>query len=309
MTALKPVAQPAVVITGASSGIGRAIALTLADAGFHVFAGVRQESDGAALTAATSAITPLIIDVTKPDLVAAAAASVQEVVREHGIAALVNNAGVGMTGPLEALPVDTLRKQYEINVFGQVTVTQAFLPLLRKAAGRIVNTGSVGDRLTLPFGAPLASSKWAFASITEALRLELRPWGIHVILIEPASISTDAVSKVEQDTARVIEQFDDVQRARYARTYEGMIRRLVRRERKGSSPQVVGDAVLKAITASRPRTRYLVGKDSRKLALLGDLMPDRMFDLVRVLMFGLPKRRGSMRSEDAALVAQKQLGQ
>jgi NAD(P)-dependent dehydrogenase (short-subunit alcohol dehydrogenase family) len=283
----------AVVVTGASTGIGRATAITLADAGYQVFAGVRKMSDGAALTELShGTLTPLLIDVTDSEAVAAAAGTVTRAVGDRGLAGLVNNAGIGFTWPMELIPVELLRRQYDVNVFGQVTVIQAFLPLLRRAAGRIITMGSIGDRLTLPYGAPLTSSKWALASITEALRLELRPWGIHVVLVEPASISTAAVGKVEFEAERVLQRLDRVQQTRYGAAYRSMIHRAMAREKNGSSPQVVADVVLRALNAATPKTRYLVGRDARRLAFLARWMPDRLFDRLRLRLFGLSTEFG-----------------
>jgi NAD(P)-dependent dehydrogenase (short-subunit alcohol dehydrogenase family) len=149
----------------------------------------------------------------------------------------------------------------------------------------------------------LTSSKWALASITEALRLELRPWGIHVVLVEPASISTDAVGKVEFEAERVLQRLDDVQQARYGASYRSMIERAIAREKNGSSPQVVADVVLRALTATTPKTRYLAGRDARRLALVARWMPDRLFDRLRLRLFGLPTEFGGRRAADAALVS------
>jgi len=279
----------AVVITGASTGIGRATALALARSGYHVFAGVRRQADGAALQAqAAGQLTPVLLDVTDQTSITAAVQQITAAVGEQGIAGLVNNAGIAMTWPMEAIPLDDLRRLYEVNVFGQVAVIQAFLPLLRQGHGRLINLGSIGDRLTMPFGAPLTSSKWAFASITEGLRMELRPWGIHVVLIEPGSIHTEAVDKVESDAARVLEQMSGPNRARYADAYRSMTRQTVDRSRHGSSPDGVGETVLRALTARRPRTRYLVGKEVMVLAFLARWAPDRVFDRIKVKIFGLP---------------------
>ncbi|KRV49712.1 hypothetical protein AQ490_18555 [Wenjunlia vitaminophila] len=291
----------AVVITGTSSGIGRATAVALADAGYYVFAGVRKEADGKAVRAQTEGdLTPLLIDVTDPASVAEAVTEVTEHVREQGLVGLVNNAGVGVAWPMEHVPAHELRRQYDVNVFGQVDVVQAFLPLLRAATGRIVNIGSVADRLSLPFCGPLFSSKWAFASITETLRLELRPWGIHVVLVEPASIHSAAVGKFEEDSRRVLAQLNDVGRENYGATYRAVTRRALARERAGSDPRVVADVVLEALTSRRPRTRYLVGKDARPLALMARYAPDRVFDRLRVQMFGLPRRFGGVRTTSGA---------
>lgn len=283
-------------MTGTSSGIGRACALRLAAQGYCVFAGVRRGQDSQALVQEASRtggqVVPLIIDVTDEASIEAAAAEVASAVGDDGIAALVNNAGIGMTWPMEAIPLEDLRRIYEVNVFGQVAVTQAFLPLLRAGAGRIVNIGSIGDRLSLPFGAPLASSKWALASITESLRMELRPWGIHVVLIEPASIHTDAVQKVKDDAERVVSEMDRGHLEMYGDTYQAMTSRALEREKSGSDPDVVARAVLRALRAKRPRTRYVVGKDGRLLAFLAGWAPDRLFDAMRVRLFGLPKKFG-----------------
>lgn len=294
----------AVVVTGASTGIGRATAVTLADAGYHVFAGVRKESDGAALTQLRlGTLTPLHIDVTDSVAVSQAAETVARVTGHRGLAGLVNNAGIGLTWPMEVIPVELLRHQYDVNVFGQVAVIQAFLPLLRRATGHIINIGSVGDRLTLPYGGPLTSSKWALASITEALRLELRPWAIRVVLIEPASISTDAVGKVQAEAEQVLQRLDEMQQARYGATYRSMIDRAMARERNGSSPQVVADLIVRVLGTAKPKTRYLVGRDARRLALLARWVPDGLFDRLRLRLFGLPTAFGGMRAADTALVA------
>lgn len=283
----------AVVVTGAASGIGRATAQVLAESGWHVFAGVRRATDGAGLRAAVRGrLTPLIVDVTDAAAVKEAAEAVRRVVGSGGIAGLVNNAGIGVTGPMGAVPLNALRRQYEVNLFGQVAVTQAFLSLLRAGRGRLINIGSIGDRLTLPYGGPLTSSKWAFASITEALRLELRPWGIHVVLLEPASIHTAAVSKVEADAERVMARLSDQDRARYEDAYRSMTRRMLARERHGSSPELVAHTVLRALTAPHPRTRYLVGQDAHLLAFLARWAPDRLFDHIRLRLFGLPTAFG-----------------
>jgi NAD(P)-dependent dehydrogenase (short-subunit alcohol dehydrogenase family) len=288
--------RPAAVVTGTSSGIGRACALRLATQGYCVFAGVRRRQDGQALVQEAGRtggqVVPLLIDVTDEASIGAAAAEVAGAVGDDGIAALVNNAGIGMTWPMEAIPLDDLRRIYEVNVFGQVAVTQAFLPLLRTGAGRLVNIGSIGDRLSLPFGAPLASSKWALASITESLRMELRPWGIHVVLIEPASIHTDAVQKVKDDAERVMSEMSWTHLELYGDTYQSMTSRALEREKSGSDPDVVARAVLRALRTKRPRTRYVVGKDGRLLAFLAGWAPDRLFDAMRVRLFGLPKKFG-----------------
>jgi NAD(P)-dependent dehydrogenase (short-subunit alcohol dehydrogenase family) len=286
-------------VTGASSGIGRACTLSLASAGFRVFAGVRKEEDAQALEdAATGRLTPLFLDVTDPDSVASAAETVEEAVGEVGLAGLVNNAGVGVAWPLELVPIDELRHQFEVNVFGQLSVTQAFLPLIRAGRGRIVNIGSVGGWITMPFGGPLCASKHALKSFNDALRMELYPWGIHVSLIEPGAISTRAVDKLEAGVEATIEEFSTPGRSRYADAFRTMAKRAIAHERSGSPPAVVAEAVLHALTTKRPKARYPVGAGSRLQSTLTRVLPDRLLDQMLVRTLGLPARFGAWQTED-----------
>ena len=295
----KPVGRGAVVVTGASSGIGRACALKLARSGFHVFAGVRKEEDAQTLQdAATGRLTPLLLDVTDPDLIASAVETVTETVGEDGLAGLVNNAGVGVAWPLELVPIDELRRQFEVNVFGQLSVTQAFLPLIRAGRGRIVNIGSVGGWLTIPFGGPLCASKHALKSFNDALRMELHPWGIYVSLIEPGAISTRAVDKLEAGVEGTIEEFPVPGRSRYADAFRIMTKRATAHERSGSPPEVVAEAVLHAMTAKRPKARYPVGAGSRLQSILARVLPDRLLDQMLIRTLGLPARFGAWQTED-----------
>jgi NAD(P)-dependent dehydrogenase (short-subunit alcohol dehydrogenase family) len=304
--AQRPSDPGAVMITGASSGIGRATATALAAAGYRVFAGVRRTVDGESLRAwAPGQLTPVIIDVTDPTLIEAAARDVAAAVGSNGLAGLVDNAGIGSLWPMEMMPLEELRHQFEVNVFGQVAVIQAFLPLLRLGAGRMINIGSIGDRLMLPFAGPLNSSKQAFAAITEALRMELRSSGIRVVLIEPASIHTEAVAKVEADADRVLEALERTSGARYVVAYRTMTRRGLARERNGSSPEVVASTVLRALAARRPRTRYLVGKDARRFAFFARWMPDLLFDPLRLRAVGLPTGFGTAAYTPTDLSASK----
>src|SRR5215475_8847089 len=182
---------PAVVITGASTGIGAACARFLADRGFQVFAGVRNRQAGEALTTGrTARLTPIYLDVTEERSIQEAAELITRRVGDVGLAGLVNNAGIAIGSPLEVIPIDLLRRQFEVNVFGQIAVTQAFLPLLRKGHGRIVNMGSIAGRATIPLMGPYSASKFALEALTNALRLELQPWGIPVSVIEPGATAT-----------------------------------------------------------------------------------------------------------------------
>ena len=288
-----------VVVTGASSGIGRACALKLANSGFHIFAGVRKEEDAEALMKASAGrLTPLFIDVTDADLVSAAASVVEEAAGEDGLAGLVNNAGVGAAWPLEFVPPEEFRRQFEVNVFGHLAVTQAFLPLIRAATGRIVNVGSVGGRITVPFGGTLSAPRRALVAVNDALRMELYPWGIHVALIEGGSISTRAVDKLEAAAEATLDRLPPAGRARYADAYRTAVARAVARTKAGSPPEVVAGAVLSALTDRKPKTRYPVGADARVLLAMSGLLPDRLLDRVRFRVFGMPASFGARRAEE-----------
>src|SRR5918911_1536240 len=198
----RAVGRGAVVITGTSSGIGRATALRLDAAGFDVLAGVRRQEDGERLRSeASDRLRPLIVDVTDADSIAAAARSVGEV----ELAGLVNNAGQNSSGPIEFLPLDELRSHLEVNLVGQVAVTQAFLPAIRRGRGRIVNITSVGGRIVNPFLGSYHAAKWGLEAITAALRKELRPWGIRVVAIEPGSVDTEIWRKGTEQAREVMD--------------------------------------------------------------------------------------------------------
>jgi NAD(P)-dependent dehydrogenase (short-subunit alcohol dehydrogenase family) len=292
----------AVVVTGASSGIGRASAMKLARSGFRVFAGVRKEEDAEALEEAAPAgrLTPLFIDVTDEHLVAAAASTVEEAVGDEGIAGLVNNAGIGEAWPLEYVPLEEFRRQFEVNVFGHLAVTQAFLPLIRAATGRIVNIGSVGGRITMPFAGTLSAPRRALVAVNDALRMELYPWSIHVVLIEGGSISTRAVDKLEAAAEATIDRLPAAGRARYADAYRTAVARAVARTRAGSPPEVVAEAVFRALTEPTPKTRYPVGADARVLLVLPEVLPDRFLDRLRFRAFGLQGKFGVRRAEEGS---------
>lgn len=283
----------AIVITGASTGIGRACAVRMDSLGYRVFAGVRKTEDGDALrVAASSRLTPIHIDVTDGGSIAAACETVAQQLGDSGLRGLVNNAGIGVGGPLEFVSMDDLRRQFEVNVFGQVAMTQAFLPLIRKARGRIVNIGSIGGRMASPFIGPYSASKFALEAITDALRFELRPWGIDVAIVEPGSIAT-AIWEKGRTTADEIEQNMTADaRALYGATISAIRNFIEDAEKRAIPPERVADAVQHALTAKRPKTRYLVGTDARLQAALSTVAPDRMIDRVIARQLKIGKTNG-----------------
>ncbi len=277
------------LVTGASSGIGRATALRLAAEGQHVYAGVRNPADGKKLADAATGgeLTPLILDVTDAGDIAAAASAVAEHTGAAGLDGLVNNAGIGLACPAELLPLDLFRRLLEINVVGQLAVTQALLPSLRRARGRIVIISTIGVRFNPPFAGALDAAKAALTAVADALRQELAPWDVRVVLIEPASINSGAADKVTRDAAAAMAAAPAEGRALYEDTFAKMMAVMQHREGNGSRPDVVAATIARALTRSHPRSVYLTGKDSRRLAMLS-LLPAPVLDVARRRVFRLP---------------------
>jgi NAD(P)-dependent dehydrogenase (short-subunit alcohol dehydrogenase family) len=278
--------MPTALITGASTGIGRATALRLAAAGWTVFAGVRDPAAGERLLAETVAgqVIPLTLDVTDAGQIELARARVQEESARAGgsqggrLDALVNNAGIGVGGPLELVSPEDLRMQFEVNVFGQVAVTRALLPALRAARGRIVLLSSIGGRVSVPYNGPYAASKHAIEALGDALRGELHSSHIHVSLVEPGSVKTPIWGKA-RDTAKGLEIPPDLQE-QYGRVPAAFVKVLSDTERRGVAPEQVAATIERALTTRRPRARYLVGRDARGMVLARALLPTGAFDRV-----------------------------
>jgi NAD(P)-dependent dehydrogenase (short-subunit alcohol dehydrogenase family) len=279
----------AFLVTGASSGIGRATALLLDRNGFQVFAGVRRSEHGEALRQqASDRLTPILLDVTDPHSIEVAARTVSDALGGRALAGLVNNAGIDIAGPLETASIADARLQFEVNVIGLLAVTQAFLPLLRQSKGRIVNIGSVLGRLAIPLMGAYSATKFALEGLTDAFRIELLPWGIHVSLIEPGPVATPLWSKThllagmneERGAAGML----------YATANAAAQAAFTKFGRDGISPDQVAAKVFEALTSPNPKTRYLVGRDAKALSWLAALVPDRIRDRMLIKRFGLPRR-------------------
>lgn len=275
-----------VVVTGASTGIGRACALRLSASGWWVFAGVRKESDAQSLRDEDPRLAPLTIDVTDQASIDAAVTTVAGEVGPR-LDGLVNNAGVVVHGPLEFVTPDEVRTQLETNVVGMHATTRAFLPALRAARGRIVNMGSVAGRSpALPLLGPYAASKWAVEAITDALRNEVKQFGIHVAVVEPGNISTPIWTKADEDFDRFPPEAQDLYRDLIAngRAINALMDRI------GVHPDKVAKVVEHALTSRHPRLRYLVGVDARWRTHVEARIPHRLRDRVvgTLLKRGLP---------------------
>jgi NAD(P)-dependent dehydrogenase (short-subunit alcohol dehydrogenase family) len=283
------VSSPAVVITGASTGIGEACALELDRRGWRVFAGVRSQSATEKLRAKASArLAPVLIDVTDGASIAAAAKLVAEAVGDAGLAGLVNNAGIAIPGPLEALPIDAFRRQLEVNVTGHVAVTQAFLPLLRKARGRVVNISSLNGGLACPYLGAYSASKFALEAVTDVLRTELRHWGIEVSAVEPGPIDTPIWGKSVQIGDEMADRIAPEMLALYEADLAIMRQAQIRLAGGAWPVSRVVDAVVHALTAKRPKTRYFLGWHARLPHKGMKMLPDRVRDWIVRKLVGLP---------------------
>ncbi len=266
----------AAVVTGASTGIGLETARQLKAAGFDVFAGVRKDSDAEKVS--SEGLRPLKIDVVDPEAIAAAAREVAAA-SPGGLAALVNNAGVAISGPLEFMPIDRLRDQMEINFTGQIAVTQAFLPQIRAAKGRIVFVSSIGGKIAVPLNGPYSASKFALEAAADSLRREVRDQGIEVSVVEPGGVKTPIWEKGTA-TANEIEaglppEADEL----YGELSAGLRKEAANIAAKtGLPPAAVAEKIVHACTAAKPRTRYMVGRDARMRWALARRVPDRWFD-------------------------------
>jgi NAD(P)-dependent dehydrogenase (short-subunit alcohol dehydrogenase family) len=261
-----------VLVTGASTGIGHATAMHLRAQGWDVLAGVRRQQDGESLAA--QGVEVVLLDVTDEASVAAAAKQLGE----RPLHGLVNNAGVAIGGPLEYLPVERLRYQLEVNVVGVVAMTQALLPALRRATGRVVNIGSVGGRVSSPFVGPYNASKHAVEAITDSWRQELSPWGMHVVVVEPGSVSTPIWSKGVEQVKEQRASLPAEALERYGKEMAAFDTIMERMDRMGVPPLKVARVVEKALTSRRPRPRYLVGVDAHAQVGLKTVLPTRVLD-------------------------------
>ena len=270
---------PAVVITGASTGIGAACALDLDQRGLRVFAGVRSEADAERLRReASGRLLPVHLDVTEPETVRAAAEQVAAEVGETGLAGLVNNAGILVAAPLELVSLDRLRRQLEVNVIGVVAVTQAFLPLLRRARGRIVNLGSISGKVVAPYLGPYAASKFALEALTDALRVELGKWGISVSIIEPDNVATPIWKKLQTAAEGQDADLPSETRQLYEQDLLAMRKAAYVFDKTAMPVDRVVRAVRHALCAKRPKTRYPVGFRTRLAFWAARHLPDRLRD-------------------------------
>jgi NAD(P)-dependent dehydrogenase (short-subunit alcohol dehydrogenase family) len=277
--------NPSVLVTGASSGIGLATVRLLAESGHRVFAGVRRLS-----ASPPKGVEEIVLDVADGESIARARGEIAARLGDAGLDGLVNNAGIADIAPIEFNAVENFRRVFEVNVFGMVAVTQAFLPLLHRARGRIVNIGSVGGMITIPFGATLCASKHAVEALSDCMRLELFAAGIHVTCLQPASINSGSAEKLAGKTDATIAALPPEGQRRYGALLRRFMDVTVRSETKGSPPTVVAEAVRDVLAARNPPSRRVVGKEGFLLRLVARAIPDDYRDrlLRRVFLTSTP---------------------
>jgi NAD(P)-dependent dehydrogenase (short-subunit alcohol dehydrogenase family) len=277
---------PGVLITGASRGIGRAAALRLARSGWDVQATVRRAEDGEALVAEGGGrISVLELDLADPEQIAALEGSLPE-----RLDAIVNNAGIVVSGPLETLSAEDLREQFEVNVVGAVALTNLVLPRLRASRGRIVFLSSVSGRVSTPMTGAYSASKFAIEAIADAWRVELRPWGVAVVLIEPAMTDTDLWRKAPETLETGEGEMSAEHRELYAGHLDGMRRTIPKMQKMAKPVEGVAAAIERALTASRPRARYVIGADVKAQAALAAITPTPLMDLANARLTGTPSK-------------------
>jgi NAD(P)-dependent dehydrogenase (short-subunit alcohol dehydrogenase family) len=272
-----------IVVTGASTGMGAATAKELARKGFHVLAGVRRDVDADALRA--DRIEPHILDITVDSDVAAIADRVARDPLGRPLRALINNAGIGVNGPVEALPIAEWRRQFEVNLFGHVAMIQALLPSLRRSSGTVVNISSIGGKVALPTYPAYAGSKFAMEALSDSLRREVSGSGVKVAVVEPGAVKTAMAERGIATADRLKAEMATDQLERYGALIDAMSNLARSFDTDGVPAEHAAKVIAKAATASRPRTRYTVGRDAAILARLSRVISDRFLDrVVRLIL-------------------------
>lgn len=282
-----PASDGAVLISGASSGIGRAAAVALAEEGFLVFAGVRKSSDADSIAAeGISSLKPIILDVTDAEQIEIAKTTIVEELRRRDVefVCLVNNAGIGKELPIEVQSLENIRRVFDVNVFGLVALTKAFVPLLRESEGRVINIGSVAGKIVAPMKGTYAATKHALEAINDALRLELAHWGMSVSLVQPAYVKTQIAAKQTGENAQ-FKKLPRRDRELYSHIFDTFEAKRLRAESLADSPDVTTTAIRHALTSPYPKTRYAVanvnGVPAKYILWLASLLPDRVLDVMK----------------------------
>lgn len=271
-----PEIEELIVVTGASTGMGAAAARELAARGYHVLAGVRREEDARAMASAN--IRPVILDITKPEQIADLVAVVEADGRP--LRALINNAGIAVNAPVEVLPMAEWRRQFDVNFFGHLEVTQALLPALLRSRGRVVMTSSLGGRVAQPTYGAYSGSKFALEAVSDALRREIEPYGVTVAIVEPGAVRTEMVGRGGVTARRLSDGMSADQDRRYGRLMQAILAQSEGFLTNGVDASKAALTFAKAATDRKPKTRYTIGRDAALITRMARILPDRVLDRV-----------------------------
>ena len=264
-----------ILITGTSSGIGKACVLELDKLGFKIFATVRKQEDANNLKKETSKnVLPVIMDITDNLSIKSAYEVISKITDENGLYALINNAGIAIGGPLEFIPLDDVRKHFEVNVFGHIAVIQSFLKLLRKGKGRIINISSIDGKVITPFLVPYSASKFALEAFSDALNIELKAWNIPVTTINPGNIKTQMWMKSIENTRKQLSTYPEEMHVLYDKTMNKVLKAATKVSEYGISPNNVTKAVVRALYSKKPKRRYIVGLDANIMYYISKYFPE-----------------------------------
>jgi NAD(P)-dependent dehydrogenase (short-subunit alcohol dehydrogenase family) len=267
-----------VVVTGASTGMGAATARELARQGFHVLAGVRRDNDADTIRATN--IEPVILDITQPDHLKALIERIATDPARRALRALVNNAGIAVNAPVETLPIAEWRWQFEVNLFGHIAITQALMPALLASSGRVVNISSVGGKIAMATYGAYAGTKFALEAVSDALRREVAPLGVQVIIVEPGGVRTEMSARGIATANDLAASMTHEHSNRYGPLVQAIIAQSADFTRNGLPAEKAALVIARAVTDRRPRTRYTIGRDAALLTRLSRILPDRLLDRI-----------------------------
>lgn len=275
---IMPLKNELVLVTGASTGMGKTTAQELARRGYHVLAGVRREVDADRIR--SDRIEPVILDITVPDHIESIAARIGQHSENRLLRAVVNNAGIAVNAPVEVLPLVEWRRQFEVNLFGHIAVTQAVLPFLIRSRGRIVNITSVGGKIAMSTYGAYAGAKFAFEAVSDALRRELAPLGVRVVIVEPGGVTTEMAGRGIATANHLAEGMTGEQHRRYDDLISAITAQAASFTKTGVPAEIAGRVIADTVTTRKPRIRYTIGRDAALLVHVVRVVTDRTLDAI-----------------------------
>jgi NAD(P)-dependent dehydrogenase (short-subunit alcohol dehydrogenase family) len=267
-----------IVVSGASTGMGAATAKELARRGYHVLAGVRRAADAEAIRG--HGVEPVILDITVSEQIEALVGRIADDSENRPLRALVNNAGIAVNAPVETLPLDKWRQQFDVNLFGHIAITQALLPFLHESRGRVVNISSLGGKIAMPTYGAYAGTKYALEAVSDALRRELAPHGVQVVIVEPGGVQTEMTGHGIERARAFLTEMTPESRQRYGGLMQAIISQATAFTKNGKTAEAAAKVIAGATTTPNPRPRYTIGRDAAMMTRLTRILPDRTLDRV-----------------------------